>query len=180
MEISVAYIISQVLTIITYILLALTYYAKNRNRVLIISFLSLITNGLAYAFLSAWTGLAMCFVAIIRNIICIVDERKNSKSDKMNKKDIIILIVLYIIIVTLSVFTYDGFFSLLSVFATVLYTYSVFQKKTEIYKLLGIPIGILMILYNIYVKSIFGTILESILFICSITGYILDIRKKKN
>lgn len=178
MELTVTYILSQIFTIITYVLLAITYYAKDRKTVLTISFLSLIANGLAYAFLNAYSGLAMCVIALIRNIIFLVDERKYGNRDYINKKDIIILVLLYIISIISAVFTYDGPLSLLSVIATMLYTYSVWQKKTKIYKLLGIPIGVLWILYNIYVKSIFGIILETILLICSITGYILEMRKK--
>lgn len=74
-------------------------------------------------------------------------------------------------------FTYDGFLSLLSVFATMLYTYSIWQKKTSIYKILGLPIGILWIAYNIYIMSIFGIILETILTISAIYGYF---KEKKN
>lgn len=179
MEITTAYIISQVFTIIMYILLAITYYAKDRKMVLILSFLSIIANGIAYVLLNAYTGLAMCIVALLRNIIFLVDEKKNGKKDTVDKKDYIILAVLYLISIISAVFTYDGFLSLLSVFATMIYTYSVWQKKTQVYKVLGIPIGILWILYNIFVKSIFGIILESILLICSTTGYILEVRKAK-
>lgn len=178
MELTVSYILSQIFTILTYGLLALTYYAKDRKKVLIISFLSIIANGIAYIFLNAWTGLAMCIVALIRNIIFIIDEKKNGKRETINKTDIIILIILYIISIISAIFTYDGFLSLLSVFATALYTFSVWQKKTNIYKLLGIPIGILWILYNIYIMSIFGVILETILLICCITGYLLEKRRK--
>ena len=174
MEITITYVMSQIFTILMYVLLAATYYMKNRKAVLLLSFLSLIANGIAYILLGAYTGLAMCIVALIRNIIFLVDEKKNGKREKINRKDIIILIVLYIISIISAVFTYDGFLSLLSVFATMLYTYSVWQKKTSIYKLLGIPIGILWILYNIYVKSIFGVILEAILLICSTIGYVLE------
>lgn len=172
------YMLSQIFTIITYILLGVTYYAKDRNKVLVLSFLSLIANGIAYIFLNAWTGLAMCIVALIRNIIFLVDEKKNGVKEKNNKTDIIILVILYIILIISTIFTYEGFLSLLSVFATALYTFSVWQKKTNIYKLLGIPIGILWILYNIYIMSVFGIILETILLICSITGYLLEIKKK--
>lgn len=179
MNLSVVYILSQVFTIITYVLLALTYYAKDRKKVLTLSFLSLISNGMAYILLSAWTGFAMCIVTLIRNIIFLIDEKKNGKREEINKIDIIILVVLYIISIIFAIFTYDGFLSLLSVFATCLYTFSVWQKKTNIYKLLGIPIGILWILYNIYIMSIFGIILETILLICSITGYLLEMRKNK-
>lgn len=177
MELTTAYVLSQIFTIITYVLLALTYYAKNRRTVLTISFLSLITNGLEYVFLNAYSGLAMCIIALVRNVIFLVDEKKNGKRDTISKKDVVILIILYAISIVSAVFTYDGFLSLLSVFATMLYTYSVWQKKTNIYKLLGMPIGVLWILYNIYVKSLFGVILESILLVCSMTGYILEVKK---
>ena len=179
MDWSITYILSQIFTIIMYALLALTYYAKDRKTVLSLSFLSIITNSLEYVFLNAYSGMAMCILALIRNIIFLIDEKKNGKREKNNAKDICILVVLYIIAVIFAIFTYEGFFSLLSVFATVIYTYSVWQKKTKIYKLCGIPIGVLWILYNAYVKSIFGIILEAVLLICSITGYIIEVKEKK-
>lgn len=178
MEITTEYILSQIFTIITYVFLAATYYAKNRKVILTISFLSIVANGIAYVFLNAYTGLAMCIVALLRNIIFLVDEKKNGKRDYIDKKDVVILIVLYAISIISTFFTYTDFLSLLSVIATMLYTYSVWQKKTEVYKFLGIPIGILWVFYNIYIKSIFGIILETILLICSITGYLLE--KKEN
>ena len=180
MELTLTYVMSQVFTIIMYLLLVISYYAKERKNILILGFLSLIANAIAYVLLEAYTGLAMCIVAVIRNIIFIIDENKNGKSDTINKKDITLLILLYSLIIISTVFTYDGYLSLLSVFATMIYTYSVWQKKTIIYKLLVIPVGVLWILYNIYVKSIFGVILESILLIASITGYIAELRGKKN
>lgn len=174
------YIFSQIFVIISYIFLATTYYAKNRNKILIINFLSLISYSIAYILLNACTGLAMSIVAMIRNIIFIFDEKKNGKSNHIERKDIVILIALYSISIFSAIITYNGFFSLLSVFATMVYTYSVWQKKTKVYKVLGIPTGILWISYNIYIKSIFGIILETILLICSLTGFIIENKKKKN
>lgn len=179
MEWSVTYVLSQVFTIIMYALLAVTYYAKDRKKVLVISFLSIIANGIAYIFLSAWSGLAMCIVALIRNIIFLIDEKKNGKRENINKIDIIILIILIAILILSAALTYEGFLSLLSVFATTLYTISVWQKKTKIYKLLGIPVGILWVIYHIYIMSLFGTILEGILLICSTTGYLMESKKNK-
>ncbi len=173
------YILSQIFTIINYSILATSYYAKDRKKILILNFLNIIAEAIAYIFLNAWSGFAMCIVAIIRNIIFLLDEKKNGKRETINKTDIIILIILYMISIISAVITYDGFLSLLSVFATMLYTFSVWQKKTNIYKLLGIPIGILWILYNIYIMSIFGIILETILLVCSTTGYLLEKRKVK-
>lgn len=179
MEISITYIISQIFTILTYGLLAISYYGKSRKNVLIISFLSVAANTIAYILLNAYTGVAMCIVALIRNIIFLIDERRNGKRETINKTDIIILTVLYTISIISAVFTYDGFFSLLSVLATLVYTFSVWQKKTNVYKLLGIVVGFLWIWYNIYIMSIVGIILETILLICSTTGYLLEISKKR-
>lgn len=179
MELTVTYILSQVFVIIMYILLALTYYLKDRKKILIISFLSGISSAIAYILLGAWTGFAMCIFAMIRNIIFFIDEKKNGKRDKITKIDIMILIVLILITVIFTIFTYTDFLSLLSVFATSIYTYSVWQKNTKIYKLLGIPTSIVWISYNVYIMSIFGIILESILLICSTIGYILDTKKEK-
>lgn len=177
MELTLEYILSQVFIIISYLFLVLSYQAKTRKTILTYSFVSLIANGISYVFLQAYTGLAMCFVALFRNIIFMVDEKKNGKSEEISKKDIVILAVLYLISLVSTVFTYDGFLSLLSVFATMLYTYSVWQKKTTIYKILGLPIGILWIAYNIYIMSIFGIIIETILTISAIYGYF---KEKKN
>lgn len=177
MNFELTYILSQIFTIINYLLLALTYYVKNRKKILIISFMSLLANTIAYILLNAWTGVAMCLVALIRNIIFLIGEHKN-KANKITKKDIIILIILYIISIISAIFTFDGYLSLLSVFATMLYTYSVWQKNPKTYKLLGIPVGILWILYNLYVKSLFGIILESALLVCSTSGYILAKKRK--
>lgn len=177
MELTLEYILSQVFVIISYFLLVLSYQAKSRKNILILSNISLVANGIAYIFLQAYTGLAMCFVALLRNIIFMIDEKRNGKSDKISKKDIIILAVLYLISLLSTVYTYDGFLSLLSVFATMLYTYSVWQKKTSVYKLLGLPMGILWITYNIYIMSIFGIILETILTISATYGYF---KEKKN
>lgn len=176
MELTVNYILSQIFTILMYVLLAITYYVKDRKKVLIISFLSLIANAIAYVLLNAYTGLAMCIVALVRNIYFLIDEKKFGKSDKITKKDVIVLIIIYIAIVISTMLTYEGFLSLLSVFATMLYTYSVWQKKTSVYKLCGIPVGILWVLYNLYVKSVFGVILEGILLVSSGIGFWLECR----
>lgn len=174
MELTTTYILSQVFTILMYVLLAITYYVKNRKTVLVISFLSLVANTIAYILLKAYSGLAMCVIALVRNIYFLMDEKKNGKQDEITKKDIFVLVILYIISIISAVFTYEGFLSLFSVFATMLYTYSVWQKKTSIYKLCGIPVGILWVAYNLYVKSVFGVILEGILLVSSSIGFWLE------
>lgn len=176
---TVTYILSQIFAIMNYIFLVITYQSKNRKNILILNFGALISMGISYIFLSAYSGLAMIFVSIIRNIIFIVDEKKNGKRDKNETKDYIILAILYSISIISAVFTYNGILSMMSVFATMLYTYSVWQKDTKVYKMLGIPVGIIWIIYNIYIFSISGIILEIILAVSSIIGYIKENKNKE-
>ena len=94
-------------------------------------------------------------------------------------KDYIILAILYLISIAFAILTYNGILSMMSVVATMLYTFSVWQKNTKVYKLLGIPIEAIWIVYNIYIFSIFGIILESILAISTVIGYLREKNNKK-
>ena len=101
-------------------------------------------------------------------------KKKNGLSKKVTRNDIYLLLFIYVITIILTIFTYDGILSLMVVIGTMLYTYSIWQKDTKIYKLLGIPISFIWIIYNIYIKSIFAICFEIILLICEIIGVILE------
>ena len=105
MELTPTYVISQVFTIIMYILLGVTFYVKERKSVLILNFIATISIAIAYSLLGAWTGLAMCIVVIIRNTIFLLDEKKNGKRETINKTDIIILVTLYSISIIFAIFS---------------------------------------------------------------------------
>lgn len=177
MELSSSYILSQILVIIYYLLLMSTYQLHNRNKILFINFLALVVIGFSYFLLDAYTGLAMVGVGIIRNLIFYIDNKKYGKSDTIKKKDIYIIIFLTFILIVLSIWTYDGIFSLMSALATYLYTISIWQKSTAVYKFLGVPVSIAGVTYNIFIFSIFGIIFESITLLSAVIGLI---REKRN
>ena len=58
-----------------------------------------------------------------------------------------------------------------------MYTYALWQKNTKTYKLLGIIVNGLMIVYDIYIGSIFGVVLISIAFVNSIVGFVKENKK---
>ena len=167
------YTISQVLIIIVYILLCLTYFLKNRKHILGVNVAGHILQALSYALLNGFTGAAMNIIYVIRDTFFLVDE-KNRTSTKINKRDWIVLLCFLSLIVVFTVFTYNGWKSLFSVIATSISTIAIWQKNTKVYKLLGIPISIGWLCYNIVVRTLFGIILESILLISIIIGCILD------
>ena len=62
---------------------------------------------------------------------------------------------------------------------SMLYTYSIWQKNTNVYRFLGIVVTLIVILDSIYIKSIFGVILQSVVLVCSTVGYLSNREKNE-
>lgn len=168
MSISLTYILSQILVIVYYWIYSWTFHLKDSKKILIFGIVATIISSISYLLLNAYNGMAMCFVAIIRNLLF--------AKDKNNKVNLILIFVLTLIS---SIFTFNSYFCLFNIIATLIYTYALWQKNTRIYKLLGIIVNGLMIVYDIYIKSIFGVILISIAFISSIVGFLKENKEVK-
>lgn len=162
------YIFSQIFILINYLISIATYQCKNRKTILLLNLLATFITAASYILLSAYTGFAMTLVAATRNILFLLSKKK---------KNITTLIFLYILTFVLTLFSYNGLLSLMTVIATVIYTYSVWQTSTKIYKILGIPVGLVAIIYNIYIFSIIGIIFESLITSSAIIGYTKEKRK---
>ena len=175
------FIFSQVFVCLCYLFLGLTYVIKKRTLILLFSLAALLFNGLHYSLLGAWAGVGVVCIAVIRNVLFLI-QQKIKALDKYVIDDWMILIFLLIISAVTAVWTYEGLLSLFSIFASVIYTVSVWQKNIKVYKVLGIISGAINIVYFAFIGSIFGIILETI--VCLITivftiNYILNERKEK-
>ena len=175
------FIFSQVFVCLCYLFLGLTYVIKKRTLILLFSLAALLFNGLHYSLLGAWAGVGVVCIAVIRNVLFLI-QQKIKALDKYVIDDWIILIFLLIISAFTAVWTYDGLLSLFSIFASVIYTVSVWQKNIKVYKVLGIISGAINIVYFAFIGSIFGIILESIVCLVTIVFtiiFILNERKEK-
>lgn len=175
------YVLSQVFVCLCYVFLGLTYVTKKRNLILYFCLIALVFNGLHYSLLKAWAGVGVVIVAIIRNIIFLI-QQKIKVLDKYVIDDWIILVFLLIISVIFAFITYDTIFSLFTIISSILYTISVWQKNVKVYKIMGIIGSLLSIVYFIYIHSIVGIILE--IMMCSVSIvftviYIKNERKEK-
>lgn len=179
MEITATYILSQIFSMIAYTLLGISFYAKNRKTVIILGTIQSICLIIGYFLLNQYQGMIMISVGLITNIVFYIDEIKFGKTEKISKKDIIMLICLLAYTIILAIITYSEPLALLSVLATILWIVSVWIKKVKLYKLLSIPDVLLWLAFNTYAKSISGIIVEAILLITSIGGYITEIKKEK-
>lgn len=166
MNLTLTYILSQILVGIYYLIYSWTFHLKDSNKILIVGIIATIISSISYVLLNAYTGMAMCFVAIIRNLLFTKD-----------KKNTLNLTLIFILTLIASVFTFDSYFCLFNIIATLIYTYALWQKDTKTYKLLGIIVNGLMIIYDIYIKSVLGVIMISMAFISSIVGFAKENKK---
>lgn len=180
MELTTTYVLSQIVTIFVYIFLSLTYCVKSRKLILGFSFLSNFLNSIAFILLGAYTSSAMCAISILRDIIFLIDEKINGKSNKITKKDIGLLAIVYGICGIAIICTFKGPLTLLYATASMLYTFSIWQKNNKLYRFMGIPVTLIVIIDSIIIKSIFGVILQVIVLITSIMGFFSQTKNKKD
>lgn len=171
------YILSQIFVVITYGLMGATYYSKNRKTLLIFNMAAILTNATSYFFLSAWMGVCTTLVALIRNIVFLI-QNKESK-DKINWVDWVTISFFLCILITIAILTYDGPLSLFSFFSSLTYTIAVWQRNEKTYKILGIISSVCTIGYFVFIRSLFGLILELILFVVIVVGAIRFFKKQK-
>lgn len=182
MELTFSYILSQILTVVEYGLLGASYLAKKRKAVVFLDILSMSTGIIVYILLGADLGMAMSVIILLANFYYLWDENHHNAKErsKLHPRDYIVLMVVLLAIGIVTIFTYDGPLSLLSVAATVLYEISIWQKSTKVYKFLGIPVAFCWMSYNGFEQSIFGVLCEAVMFITSIIGYVRELKAEKS
>ena len=141
-----------------------SYQIKDNKKILVYSTIGCSFSAVSFYLLDAYSGCAMALLAVLRNIIFMIDK------DNKKSKNIASLLFVLVILVIQTIFTYNGILSLLPVFATLLYTISVWVDNSDVYRKLGLPIEICWLSYHTYLKSIFGILFETILFISVIVG----------
>lgn len=179
-ELTTQYIASQIIVIFVYVFLSLTYVVKNRKWIIAFSFMSNFLNAITFILLGSYTSSAMCAISILRDIIFLIDERINGKSKVITKKDMVLISFIYSLNLISIYFTYNGPLSLLYACGSMLYTYSIWQKNTKIYRFMGIPVTLIVIVDSIVIKSVFGVILQGVVLITSCIGYFSNKDSKEN
>ena len=135
-----------------------------------------------FILLGGWVALAMCAIAICRDITSsIINAHRSEKEQmKITKSDWLFLALWSGAFTIATIFTSSGFLTLFAYFATMTFTVSIWQKNPLVYRILGIFVGVFWITYNIALSSLMGVILESSLLIFVIAGLIMFVRKTKN
>lgn len=154
---------ADITAILAWIFLIYSYWKNKDDKILYLQLISSIFFVISYFLLGADTGVFVIFFEIIRDYLYI-------KFDD-DKKTFLYTLPIYAII---GIFSYDGFWSLFSIFASLNDGYAlIFKKKKVVF--LGIITYVLWLIYDIQCWSKPNIIADSILIISNI---IILLRKK--
>ena len=171
------YILSQIFLCLGLASLGVSFYLKNYKYRTICNIVAAFLMGVGYFCLGAYTAIGLNILGLIAYIFFYIFKSKNKENP------LYFIIILWLITIINGIFTFSGCISLLPTIASLLFYFSIWQKNTFIYRLLGVVATIFYVLYNIMYKSWFGALAQSVLLIISIIGlilYIKEISKKKN
>lgn len=166
------YFLSQLFVILATLVIAVTYVSKSRKKILILIIFYNLLYGIHYLLLNAFTGFFMTLVCIGRNVFFLY----NNKKEKEN--GIMFLVVLYLIIIGLGIYSYQDFFSLISISASLLSAYSVWQKDIKKYRIIAVIVSIEFVIYGIHIHSLFAVITEIFLLFVELVGVYLNKKKE--
>lgn len=181
-----SYVISQIFVIFAYGFLGVTYLTKRKNIILILNALSTLCFTISYIFLSAWAGVMMSTISLLRNLVFYLVARftANTKTHKLSALIFILGLVsldfVLCLIVNTGIFSFGEIFEIFPYIATIIYTVAIWNEKGKWYKVLGICSSLAWIIYNIFLRSLFGVILETVMIVCGIVGLIKHRNVDKN
>ena len=145
----------------------LIYQQKDRKILLKVKLLSDLCWALHYGLLTAFSGMAVCLVGFARELTFIFTDDK-----KQNKRVWFLTAFASVSIIT-SILTMKDLFGLLPALSSIIAVFSYWQNNTFTTKILGIPISISMITYDIMRFSLMGIVNEILTLISIAIFFIL-------
>lgn len=173
---TIQFILSQVFQFIAYVILVFTMLRKTKEDIMWLLIVFNILMVASFVFLgNSESGM---IVSALMAVKCLV-EYLISKGIIGKKTLTIVDVFAYIGIVVTSIYAYDGFGSLLSVFGTALFLVSAKMKSVLSLKIFMFLSTVCWLLYQIYVKSPVGIGWECVVTTSSIVGVLTEFRREK-
>ena len=166
------FILIQVIGALGYILLALSYYKKDKKDILFLQILSYVTFVIHYYLLGGITGSICNLLGLIGFLIIYFFEKKNKKILPY------LIFPIVISIIVISLFTFKDLYSIFPIFASISVLISFLEKDTRIIRLIGVFSAICWLVYAIYCDSYVAIIFEVLLLLSTFVSVLKNNRKK--
>lgn len=151
------FIFIQILGFVAWIVLLLSYYGKDTNRILIFQVLGTVLFCLHYYLLGAYSGLLICVLEVIR-------DYSYYKTDKDNH----IFIGSILVYIVCSIITYTSILDLFPYLASTIDGFFL-TKKRKIVVFGAMVTYTLWFIYDLYAKSYSGAITDMIIVISNLS-----------
>ena len=120
----------------------------------------------------------------IRNVLFFGQGKLLDKKPDLKKYEWVSLAFVWLLGVVGAVITWNGILGTFAIVAGMIYAYSIWQKNDKVYDVLGIFACVFLIIYNVFIGSLFGVIMETILMLwiilATFTNVSVSFKIKKN
>ena len=148
----------------------LAFQFKKHGQIVLCKISSEFIFAIQYLFLGAWTGAALEFLSVFRNVLFLRLVKKNRSTTP-------VIILFGIFVLVTGVASYSSPLSLLPIGAKLLTTVSYGLKNEKWLRIITLPSCILWVIYNLYVGSYAGAIGDSIALVSLLIAmYKFDLR----
>lgn len=155
--------------------LFLSYQQTERKKLIGFKLTADIIWVIHYLMLGAIGGAIPNFVGIFRELVFIQRSNENKKWAKSPAVPVIFIVINWV----LAIVTWKSALSLLPICASTFVTISLWVKNPKLTRMIGAPVSLAFIVYDVFVGSWIGIINESVALISIISSYIRNDRKTK-
>ena len=157
-----SFIIAQIFGAIALVLTAISVHFKRKEEIIICSILANISVSIQFFLLRAITGGIISIINTIRGIVFYIYKKKDKKAP------IFILILFEVIAVISGIISWQDYWSIIPIFNTTFYTYSLWQDNIKVIRIATALVGFTWAIYDLIVKAFVGFVQESLQFFSSI------------
>ena len=133
----------QLMGVVGYILLALSYYKKNKKDILFMQILSYIFFVIHYYLLSGMTGAYCNLIGLVAFVIIYLVDNSNIKNKRVIKLSLVPIVVL------LSLFAFDNIFSIFPIIAIGVVMLSFSYDDERFIRFIGVVSALCWLIYAI-------------------------------
>ena len=167
-------IIGYIVGVIGIVISIIIYQQKTRKGLFIWKLISDAVWALHYLFLAAYSGFAICAIAVLRELIFM------NRTKYKWANHIFWPIIFSIILLSSTILTWQGPISIIPPIASVISLISFWIGKPKVTRIILIPVATMMIIYDVLILSYPGIANESFSLISAIIGIIhIDIMQNK-
>ena len=167
-------ILVQVIGAIGYLALAISYFNKEKIKILYMQIIANILLIIHYYLLDGITGSICSLLGLITLIIIYLFDKYNAK----NKKLLIICIIPFVIVIAL--FTYQNIYSILPIIASAITIFSFTTSSENLIRGIGIVAAGCWLIYAVVYHSYVAIVFESIILVFVLIAYIKNAKLKSN